>query len=97
MLAVVDVHEHKHHEVPAITHVNGTARPQLVDKNVSPRYWNLIKAFEQKTGVPLIINTSFNLKGEPIVNTPEQAYSTFMRSGIDLLVMGNILVYKETL
>ena len=94
MLYVVNVRKEKQKIVPAITHVDGTARPQLVFPEESPRYYKLIKAFYEKTGVPLILNTSFNLKGEPIVNTPEDAYSTFMRSGIDILVLGNYLIFK---
>ncbi len=95
MLYVVDVKENKKRVVPAITHVNGTARPQFVFKELSPRYYKLIENFYTLTGVPLILNTSFNLKGEPIVNSPKDAYSTFIRSGIDILVLGDYLVYKS--
>lgn len=95
MLYVVPVKKSKAHIVPAITHVDGTARPQAVYKETNPRYWKLIKKFEEKTGIPLLMNTSFNLKGEPIVTTPENAYSTFMRSGIDTLVLGNFIVEKS--
>ncbi len=94
MLYVVKVRENKKKAVPAITHVDGTARPQLVFKSESPRYWNLINKFFQRTGVPLVLNTSFNLKGEPIVNTPEDAFSTFSRSNIDILVLKNFIIKK---
>ncbi|HZX50252.1 MAG TPA: carbamoyltransferase N-terminal domain-containing protein [Candidatus Paceibacterota bacterium] len=95
MLYVVPVKKEKEGVVPAITHVDGTARPQLVHKDTLPLYWKLIHAFYEKTGVPMVLNTSFNLKGEPIVNTPANALSTFQKSGLDLLVLGNFLVYKS--
>lgn len=95
MLYVVPVRQAKRKEIPAVTHVDGTARPQLVWKDISPRYWKLINRFYKKTGVPLLLNTSFNLRGEPIVNTPADALSTFLRSGIDLLVMENFIVLKQ--
>jgi carbamoyltransferase len=94
MLYVVDVKKDKQQKIPAITHVDGTGRLQMVYKDTNPRYWQLINKFYEKTGVPLVLNTSFNLKGEPIVTTPADAFSTFSRSGIDLLVLGNFLVYK---
>jgi len=94
MLYVVDVKENKKKDIPAITHVDGTGRLQTVFQKESPRYWALIDCFFRRTGVPLVLNTSFNLKGEPIVNSPEDAYSTFMRSGIDTLVLGNFIVRK---
>lgn len=95
MLYVVDVLKDKQKVIPAITHVDGTARPQTVFKEYSPRYYKLIKKFYGITGIPLVLNTSFNLKGEPIVNTPADAYSTFQRSGLDILVLGNYVVYKK--
>ena len=94
MLYVVPVREDKKKIVPAITHVDGSARPQVVFKEQSPRYWKLINNFYQKTGVPLLLNTSFNLKGEPIVNSPEDAFSTFQRSGLDILVLENFIIRK---
>lgn len=97
MLLVVPVKKAKQKLVPAITHVNGTARPQFVYKNVNPRYYGLINEFYIRTGVPLILNTSFNLKGEPIVSTPQDAYSTFLRSHIDYLVMGNFVLDRFSL
>jgi carbamoyltransferase len=94
MLFVVDVKEDKKTKIPAITHVDGTGRLQMVYKETNSRYWNLINKFYKKTGVPLVLNTSFNLKGEPIVTTPADAFSTFSRSGIDLLVLENFLIRK---
>jgi carbamoyltransferase len=94
MLYVVDVHGSMQDRLPAITHVDGTARLQTVSKDVAPRYYRLIEQFGDASGVPVVLNTSFNLKGEPIVNTPAQAYSTFSRSGIDMLVLGDHIVEK---
>lgn len=96
MLYVVDVKKEKWGVIPAITHVDGTARPQLVSERESPRYYRLIKKFFELTKVPLVLNTSFNLKGEPIVNSPADAYSTFMRSEIDVLVLKDFVVEKQT-
>jgi carbamoyltransferase len=95
MLYVVDVKPGQEEVLPAITHVDGTARLQTVHKQESPLYHKLIDRFGQATGVPVILNTSFNLKGEPIVTTPAQAHSTFMRSGMDALVLGNSIVTKS--
>jgi carbamoyltransferase len=94
MLYVVDVKERQKETLPAITHVDGTARLQTVNAEVSPRYHRLIERFGKATGVPVILNTSFNLKGEPIVNTPGEAYSTFFRSGMDMLVLNNYVIEK---
>ncbi|HJZ78469.1 MAG TPA: carbamoyltransferase N-terminal domain-containing protein [Vicinamibacterales bacterium] len=94
MLYVVDVHEGKQDLVPAITHVDGTGRLQAVHYHLSPTYYELIETFGQATGVPMVLNTSFNLKGEPIVNTPAEAFSTFVRSGLDILVLGECLIEK---
>jgi len=94
MLYVVPVKPTWRKKVPAVNHADNTARPQLVYRQENPLYYSLITAFYKKTGVPLLLNTSFNLKGEPIVNSPKDAYSTFQRSGIDLLVMGNYICEK---
>lgn len=94
MLYVVNVKEEKRNIVPAITHVDGTARPQTVFKETNPRYWKLIKKFEESCGVPLLLNTSFNLKGEPIVNSPSDAFNTFIKSGLDVLVLENFCIEK---
>src|SRR5215470_11973515 len=69
-------------------------RQVSVAREANPRYYSLIESFGQLTGVPVLLNTSFNLRGEPIVNTPAEAYSTFARSGIDMLVLGDYLVRK---
>ena len=94
MLYVVDVKPGQGEKLPAITHVDNTARLQTVHKDQSPLYYGLIERFGQASGIPVILNTSFNLKGEPIVTTPAQAHSTFARSGMDALVLGNSIVTK---
>jgi len=94
MLYVVDVREDKRALVPAITHVDGTGRLQTVRRDTNPRYHRLISAFADATGVPMVLNTSFNLRGEPIVNTPAEAFNTFMQSGMDVLVLGDYVVDK---
>ncbi|MBI2227714.1 MAG: carbamoyltransferase [Deltaproteobacteria bacterium] len=94
MLYVVDVKPEKREIIPAITHVDGTGRLQTVRKEYNPRYYRLIETFGQATGVPIVLNTSFNLKGEPIVNTPKEAFNTFSKSGMDTLVLGNYVVEK---
>ena len=80
--------------IPAVTHVDGTGRLQTVSKNTNLLYYKLINRFFEMTGVPVIINTSMNVKGEPIVNTPEQAYNMLMKTDMDALFMGNFLVKK---
>jgi carbamoyltransferase len=95
MLYVVNVREDMKKKVPAITHVDGTARPQLVFKEESPKYHSLISAFFKKTGIPLVLNTSFNLKGDPIVNTPENALATVARSEIDMFVLGDFIIHRK--
>ena len=81
-------------DIPAVTHVDGTGRLQTVQRELNPRYYRLIEKFGEATGVPVIINTSFNLKGEPIVSTPANALSTFSKSGMDWLVLGRHLITK---
>lgn len=94
MLYVAPVRKCQQAILPAITHVDGTGRLQTVFREQNPRYYGLIERFGQATGVPVILNTSFNLKGEPIVTTPANAYSTFLRSEMDCLVLGNSVVEK---
>ena len=96
MLYVTDVRDEKRTIIPAVTHVDGTGRLQTVRKEESPRYYRLIETFGQATGVPVILNTSFNLKGEPIVNTPQEAFNTFSRSEMDVLVLGDYVVEKKS-
>ena len=81
-------------EIPAVTHVDYSARIQTVDGKSNPRYHELIQKFYDKTGCPVIINTSFNVRGEPIVNSPQQAYRCFMRTNMDYLVIGNFILEK---
>ncbi len=81
-------------EIPAVTHVDYSARIQTVDRDVSPRYWAILEAFRQRTGCPVLVNTSFNVRGEPIVCTPEDAYRCFMRTGIDALVLEDCILEK---
>ena len=81
--------------IPAVTHVDYSARVQTVSKKTNPRYYKLIKAFKRKTNCPLIVNTSFNVRGEPIVCTPQDAYRCFMRTDMDILVMQNQILYKN--
>ena len=92
MLLVANVK--KPDSIPAVTHIDGTGRLQTVSKNSNQLYYNLIKEFHKITGVPVIINTSMNVKGEPIVNTPEQAYAMLLKTDMDFLVMGNYLISK---
>lgn len=82
-------------EIPAVTHVDYSARVQTVDKQSHPAFYDLINAFDDLTGCPVIVNTSFNVRGEPIVCTPEQAYICFMRTNMDVLVINNLVFLKE--
>ena len=81
--------------MPAITHVDYSARIQTVSKKTNPRYYSLINSFKYLTGCPSIVNTSFNVRGEPIVCTPEDAYKCFMRTEMDILVLENQILFKE--
>jgi len=81
-------------EIPAVTHVDYSARVQTVHAETNPRFHKLISHFEDRTGCPLVVNTSFNVRGEPIVCTPEDAYRCFMRTEMDYLAMENILLSK---
>jgi carbamoyltransferase len=94
MLYVVPVRPEKRNVIPAITHVDGSGRLQTVMKEFNPAYHRVIELFGKKTGVPVILNTSFNLKGEPIVETPAQAFNTFSRSEMDVLYLGNYIIEK---
>ncbi len=92
MLYVVPVVEAKRDVIPAITHVDGSGRLQTVVRETNPAYYRLIEKFGEATGVPVVLNTSFNLKGEPIVETPLNAFNTFTRSEMDVLYLGNFVV-----
>jgi carbamoyltransferase len=83
------------HLLPAITHEDGTGRVQTVTKQDNPLFYDLIREFQKLTGVPVVVNTSFNVRGEPIVCTPKDAYECFLKSGIDVLVMGQYLLEKD--
>jgi carbamoyltransferase len=94
MLLAARVKDDKTTVIPAVTHVDKTARVQTVNKDINPRLWQLIKEFQNITGVAVLINTSFNLRGEPIVCIPEDAISCFKRSQMDCLVLGNYVAEK---
>jgi carbamoyltransferase len=94
MEKVFPIRLEKHEEIPAVTHVDGTGRLQTVDKLISPRYYALIDRFREKTGVPILLNTSFN-ENEPIVNTPQEALDCFLRTEMDMLVMENCIVERK--
>ena len=94
MLLVCDVKKDKRKVVPAITHVDGSARLQTVVKEDNPLYYKLIKEFKKITGVPVVLNTSFNIRGMPIVCTPKDAYECFIGTGIDYLIMDKFLIRK---
>jgi carbamoyltransferase len=94
MEKVFPIHPEKQSIIPAVTHVDGTGRLQTVDKNISPRYYALIEAFRKKTGVPILLNTSFN-ENEPIVNTPAQALDCFLRTQMDMLVLENCVIERQ--
>jgi carbamoyltransferase len=82
-------------DLPAITHVDYSARIQTVESDSHPRFYKLLSAFKQRTGCSVLVNTSFNVRGEPIVCTPSEAYACFMRTDMDALVVGNIMMLKE--
>jgi len=94
MILTAQVRPDKSAVIPAVTHVDGSARPQTVEKEINPLYWRLLDEFGKRTGVPVILNTSFNLRGEAIVHTPTDAIRTFFSSGMDALVIGSFLVEK---
>ena len=85
----------KRSEIPAITHVDYSARIQTVHKNTNPKYHALITKIKEKTGCSVVVNTSFNVRGEPIVCTPEDAFKCFMGTELDVLVVGNCVLKKE--
>jgi len=97
MLGVFPVKKEKRKVIPAVTHVDGSGRLQIITAAQNSRYYNLIKKFGEKTGVYVLLNTSFNLKGEPIVNSPENAFNTFSKSGLDILALERFIIFKEDL
>jgi carbamoyltransferase len=94
MLKVYPIRAEKRTTIPAVTHVDGTGRLQTVSQRSNPRYWRLIRAFEDLTGVPLVLNTSFN-ENEPIVNTPTEAIQCFLRTRMDRLVLDRVLLSRH--
>jgi carbamoyltransferase len=97
MLMVAKIPEDKQEQIPAVTHVNGSGRLQAIHKEFNAPYHSVVKKFGEATGVPVVLNTSFNLRGEPIVTTPAHAFRTFHASGMELLAIDHFLVKKEDL
>ena len=94
MTITFDVEKEWIERAQAVTHVDGTARPQVVKKSANPSYYKILKEYEQRTGLPLFINTSFNMHEEPIVTTPEDAIRSLERGCVDVLSIGPFLVWK---
>jgi len=97
MITSFDVKPEKRDKIPAVVHVDGTSRPQTVRRETNPRYYDLIKAFGQLTGENVILNTSFNVKGEPIICHPREAIKCFFDTGLDILVLGDFILKKPGL
>ncbi len=95
MLLTADVRPSKRSAIPAVTHADGSARVQLVRRDSDPAYWRLIERVGQSTGSPVLLNTSFNLKGEPIVHTPAEAIASYLKSGLDACVLGGLWLEKK--
>ena len=95
MLMIPKVKENKRNIIQAVTHVDGTARPQTVNKLVNPKYYSLIKFFYQLTNCPIVLNTSFNVKNEPIVDSPVDAIRCFYSTGLDYLIIGDYILSKN--
>jgi carbamoyltransferase len=95
MISIVDVRPEVRAQLPAITHVNGSARLQTVSKTDNPDFHALLKAVGKATGSQMVLNTSFNVKGQPIVNTPEEAIDTYLGTGIEYLFLENFYVTRS--
>jgi carbamoyltransferase len=95
MLFIFDVRPEKSDRIPAVRHVDGTARVQTINRSQNPLYYDLLRAFQARTGVPVLVNTSFNTRGEPIVCTPRDAVESFWTSPLDALVIGSFLLEKR--
>jgi carbamoyltransferase len=95
MLLVTNIPEAKRDDIQAVCHVGGTGRLQTIRREWNPAYYRVVEKFGEATGVPVLLNTSYNLRGEPIVTTPQNALNTFAKSDIDALVMGPYLVKKH--
>ncbi|KPK42623.1 MAG: hypothetical protein AMJ78_01735, partial [Omnitrophica WOR_2 bacterium SM23_29] len=96
MLFVIKAKDIAKQKIPAVVHIDGTSRVQTVSKDVNPLYHQLLRAFEAIKGVPVLLNTSFNVDKEPMVNSPKDAIRCFYSTGIDYLVMGNYLISKKS-
>ena len=96
MLYVVPVLEEAKQKIPAVVHIDGTARPQTVKKKQNPIFYELLEKFHKEKGVPLLLNTSFNVNKEPNVHSPYDALRCFFSTGLDYLIIGNYLVKKQT-
>ena len=92
MILTFEVKPEKIKEIPAVVHIDGTTRPHTVKKHINPIYWKLIKNFEEETSIPVILNTSFNVRGEPIVCSPQDAIDNFINTSLDYLILGNYLI-----
>lgn len=95
MILAFDTKPERQQEIISAIHVDGTCRPQTVSRDSNPRYWQLIKRFEEKTGTPVVLNTSFNVDSQPIVNTPQEAIDTFLNCGMEVLAIGDFIVHKH--
>lgn len=96
MILSFHVRPEKRAEIPSVTHVDGTCRPQTIERDVNPMYWDLIRRFGDRTGVPVLLNTSLNVRGKPIACTPSDALAAFYTGGMDHLALGHLLVSKRT-
>ena len=94
MMQVFQINKDKRSKIPAVTHIDGSGRLQTVDEKNNPRYYSLISEYKNLTGVPILLNTSFN-ENEPVVCKPEEALETFLRTKMDILVMGNWMVKRK--
>jgi carbamoyltransferase len=95
MMKAFDVRPEKRDVIPAVTHVDGSCRPQSITADVNPVYHAILSAFHRATGVPVLMNTSFNIRGEPIVCRPAEALRCFLATGMDALVIGPFLLRKD--
>ena len=94
MMQVFQIREGKRAAIPTVTHDDGSGRLQTVSRQTNPRYWRLIESFRQLTGIPMVLNTFFN-ENEPVVCTPAEALDCFMRTNMDLLVIGDVTISRE--
>jgi carbamoyltransferase len=95
MLRVYQTKPERLAEARAVTHVDGGARVQTVSRDQNPAYYDLIEAFRRETGTPLVLNTSFNIRGEPIVNSPSDAVKCYLTTGMDFLLLGDTLLIRD--